>query len=100
MERSEMKKHAILNLLSTIPQKVLSLHGTENITEFVLHELCNTHCFDFKKAAYLVDNPDFDCLKGVAGFSSDEAYPKETIWEKPELFTAHMKKAAFNKKVR
>jgi hypothetical protein len=101
MERSEMnKEHAILTFLTTLPQKVLSLHGTENSTEFVLHELCNAHCFDLKKAAYLVDNPDFDCLKGVAGFSADEAYSKDTIWEKPELFTAHMQKAAFNKKVR
>jgi hypothetical protein len=101
MERSEMlKKHAILTLLSTIPQKVLSLHGTDNITEFVLHELCNRDCFDFKKAAYLVDNPDFDCLKGIAGFSADEAYSKNVIWETPELFSEHMQKASFNKKVR
>ncbi len=101
MERSEMlKKHAILNHLSTLPQKLLSVHGTENVTEFVLHDLCNAHCFDLKKAAYLVDNPDFDCLKGVAGFSAEDAYPQDTIWETPELFIAHMKKAAFNNKVR
>ena len=101
MERSEMlKKHAILNHLSTLPQKLLSVHGTENVTEFVLHDLCSTHCFDLKKAAYLVDNPDFDCLKGVAGFSAEEAYPQDAIWETPELFIAHMKKSAFNNKVR
>ena len=101
MERSEiLKKHDIFKRICTLPQKVLSLHGTENVTDFVLHELCNPHCFGFKKAAYLVDNPDFDCLKGVAGFAEDEAYPKETIWETPELFTNHMQKSAFNTKVR
>lgn len=94
-----LKKHAILNQLSTLPQKLLSLHGTNNVTEFVLHELCNPHCFDLKKAAYLVDNPDFDCLKGVAGFASNEAY-KDTIWDKPEAFIAHMEKSNFNNKVR
>lgn len=95
-----LKKHAILNCLSAIPQKVLSLHGTENMSEFVLHEICNPECFNLTKAAFLVDNPDFDCLKGVAGFSADEAYQKQPIWDNPELFTDHMKKAAFNQKVR
>jgi len=101
MERSEMlKKHAILNHLTTLPQKVLSLHGVEHVTEFVLHDLCNESCFNLQKAAYLVDNPDFDCLKGVAGFSAREAYDKDIIWETPELFMAHMQKAPFNQKVR
>lgn len=95
-----LKKHAILNQLSSLPQKVLSLHGQENVSDFVLHELCNQNCFDLKKAAYLVDNPDFDCLKGVAGYSLEEAYTKNPVWETPELFMAHMAKAQFNQKVR
>ncbi len=97
-----LKKHDILNHLTTLPQKVLSLHGVENIniTEFVLHDLCNKGCFNLQKAAYLVDNPDFNCLKGVAGFSSQEAYDKDVIWETPELFMQHMYKAPFNQKVR
>ncbi len=100
MERSEMlKKHAILNHLSTLPQKLLSLHGTENTSAFLLHDLCNANCFDFSKAAYVVDNPDFDCLKGIAGFSAEEAYGKDS-WQTPELFVNHMQKAAFNNKVR
>lgn len=94
------KKHDLLHSLANLPQKVLSLHGTENVSEFVLHDLCNARCFDIPKAAYIVDNPDFDMLKGVAGFSANEAFNSEIIWETPELFIAHMKEAPFNQKVR
>ena len=102
MERSEiLKRHEILNNISSLPQKVLSLHGTENVAEFVLHDLCNQNCFDLQKAAYIVDNPDFDCLKGVAGYCTDQSYTtKNNIWETPELFAQYMKKAPFNQKVR
>ena len=48
-----LKKHAILNHLSTLPQKLLSVHGTENVTEFVLHDLCSAHCFDLTKSGLL-----------------------------------------------
>ena len=95
-----LKKHAILNHLSSLPKKVLSLHGRQHISDFVLHDLCNPQCFDIKKAAYLVDNPDFDCLKGVAGFSDEEAYGSNTMWENPDLFVAHIEKSPFNNKVR
>lgn len=101
MERPDiLKKHEILNRLSALPQKLLRLHGNENVSEFVLHELCNHNCFNITKAAYLVDNPDFDCIKGVAGFSATEAFNSDAIWDNPESFTEHMKKSQFNTKVR
>ena len=91
----------ILKCLSSIPQKMLSVHGTENTTEFVLHELCSNCCFNFQKAAYFVDNSDFNCCKGVAGCCSTEQYKAEhPHWHAPEPFSDHMKKASFNKKVR
>jgi hypothetical protein len=91
----------ILWCLSCIPQKMLTLHGTENTTEFVLHELCSDCCFNFSKAAYFIDNPDFNCCKGVAGWCSTECYPgQECYWRSPEPFSQHMRQAAFNQKVR
>ena len=101
MERSEVsKKNDILSHLSTLPEKVLSLHGIDGVSQFVLHDLCNKDCFNLQKAAYIVDNPDFDCLRGVAGFSHDEAYTKQGIWTNPEQFISHMSNASFNQKVR
>ncbi len=94
-------EHKILNHLTYLPRKILSLNDRENITEFVLHDLCGQDCFNLEKAAYFVDNPDFDCLKGVAGFSRVEAYPDScNIWETPKAFSVHMSKAPFNQKVR
>ncbi len=94
-------QYSILNTLSRLPRKMLSLKGHENVTEFVLHELCHKNCFNLDKAAYFVDNPDFDCLKGMAGFSALEAYnPTEDIWHNPRSFSTHMRGAPFNQKVR
>ena len=80
---------------------MLLLHGRDNVIEFVLHELCHEQCFNLEKAAYVVDNPDFNCLKGVAGFARSEAYEKEAdVWKNPDAFSAHMQSSPFNQKVR
>lgn len=103
MKREQFSKRDqnILFCLSCIPQKMLNIHGAENTTEFVLHELCGPHCFNFPKAAYFVDNPDFDCCKGVAGCCCDERYcAADDPWCTQQPFSQHMQQAAFNKKVR
>lgn len=95
------RHYAVLHRLSSLPRKMLSLKNHENVTEFVLHELCNKNCFNLAKAAYFVDNPDFDCLKGLAGFCADEAYTlQENIWAHPSAFSTHMQGAPFNQHVR
>lgn len=83
-----------------LPRKMITLHGNENVSEFVLHELCNPSCFNIKKAAYFIDNPDFDCLKGVAGVCQDESAGIDDIWQKPEEFSLYMRQSPFNQKVR
>lgn len=91
----------LLRCLAYLPQKMLAMHGIENLTEFVLHDLCNQRCFNLSKAAYFVDNPDFDYLKGVAGFDNKEDFiPCEDLWSHPEQFSDHMKHCEFNKQVR
>lgn len=94
------QQHTLLSNLQELPRKMLLLHGVDNITEFVLHELCQEKCFNIHKAAYFVDNPDFDCLKGVAGIDHEEGFIGNDIWHNPDNFSEHMKKSSFNKKVR
>jgi hypothetical protein len=94
------QRYAVLNCLSSLPKKILSLHGTDNVTEFVLHDLANNKCFNLKTAAFFIDNPDFDCLKGVAGFSQSEQYAGPESWNNPEKFSEHMRTSQFNNKVR
>lgn len=95
------KKNIILNHLSRLPQKILSLHGRGDLTEFVLRDLCHKDCFNLKKAAFFVDNPDFNCLKGIAGFSHEENPTVcDHLWDHPERFMERIQESNFNKKVR
>ncbi|MCK5633111.1 hypothetical protein KAH94_05135 [bacterium] len=95
------RESKILGTLSRLPQKILSLHGREDVTEFVLRDLCHEHCFNLKKAAFFVDNPDFNCLKGVAGYyHEDTPTVCDFLWDHPEQFMKRMQESSFNKKVR
>ena len=72
--------------LRRLPRKMLQLHGLDNITDFVLHELCSKDCFNIPKAAYFVENPAFNCFKGVVGVSGTELQDVGDIWTNPEMF--------------
>jgi len=89
----------LLRIIHRLPQNILKMHDTENVCEFVLHDLCCQECFNLQKAAYFVDNPAFNCLKGVAGYECSQAYNGD-IWHDPEAFTEHMRASDFNQKVR
>lgn len=96
-----VRDYHILSSLSNIPKKIVTLHGTENLSEFVLHELSRPQCFNLPRVAYFVDNPDFNYCKGVAGCCTKEEYGANSCkWEAPEKFSDHMKQSSFNKKVR
>lgn len=94
------KQYRMLKHMSDLPRKIIVNHCTDNVAECVLYELCQEQCFNLNKAAYFVDNPDFNCARGVAGFSRDESYPQSSIWQDLSAFSAHMKESSFNKKVR
>ncbi len=102
MEKNNKNRNYKVPLfLSSMPGKIVSLHGRENITEFVLHDLASKSCFNLAKATYLVDNPDFDHLKGVAGYLHTQAFEHgDAIWDSADTFSRHMEKAPFNKSVR
>jgi hypothetical protein len=97
----EERKKRLADAISFMPRKILQLHGRDNVAEFVLHELGKKDNFNLARAAYIIDNPDFNCMKGVAGFSNQEVYSgSHEIWSEPEEFTRHMANSAFNNKVR
>lgn len=103
MERDEiyLKHQKVLGLLSCLPKKMLSVHSLDNATEFVLHESCNETCFNLHKAAYFIDNPDFNMFRGVAGFSQAEIYGDwDQMWNNPDAFTTFMQRSDFNQKIR
>lgn len=95
------RHQVIVACLSSLPKKILALKDHETSHSLVLFELCSDRCFKLEKAAYFVDNPDFDCSRGVAGFFVQEQ-PKNMadIWTDPELFSQQVKRSAFYQKVR
>ena len=94
------RQNRMLHHLARLPRLMIDIHGRDNVSEFILHELCSAPCFNLRKAAYFVDNPDFNCLHGVAGFADDQAYQDQEIWESPDEFSKYMQNAAFNNHVR
>ncbi|MCF7900270.1 hypothetical protein K9K77_02055 [Candidatus Babeliales bacterium] len=102
MEKKDTKqrKEKLLKCICSLPKKMITLHGAENMTEFLLHHLSQPECFNLMRAALFVDNPDFNHLKGIVGIEKHEAYKKDNHWDNPKDFSAHMENKAFNKKVR
>lgn len=103
MERKDVspRYQEMLKCFTHLPQQILSLHGIDNMTEFVLHSLCNEGCLNLSKAAYFIDNPDFDCLKGMAGFDKYEAYhTADSLLHNDTSFNSHLLQCAFNQIVR
>lgn len=100
MKNDKLNYEKLLRNLVHMPKKIMSLEGNEKTPEFVLHELCNEDHFNLGKAAFFVDSPDFNFLKGIAGFSKTEAPSMMDIWQDPHTFIDHMQKASFNQKVK
>jgi len=101
--KHELPEHsvALLKVLSGLPRRMTAVHGYDAIADLVLHELSCDGCFGFKRAAYLIDNPDFDCLQGVAGYCSAESFqPVTDAWQDVDRFSSHISTAPFNQKVR
>ena len=93
--------HRALCYMVHIPRKMLQLHGDDHLAQYVLHDLAGEQCLNFNKAAYFVDNPDFDCMKGVAGYSRTEAcLLPANFWQSQEPFTEALQQSEFNKAVR
>jgi hypothetical protein len=99
-KNQEQRRNELLRCICKLPRQMTLIHGADNMTEFLLHHLADPNCFNFSKAAYFVDNPDFNLFKGVAGFHRLEAFQEEDHWGNPKQFTSHMKDASFNRRVR
>lgn len=69
------QKQLMLNVAATIPYKILSWYQQEcidNMTKFVVYEICSKNCFGLKKAAFFVNNPDFKWFRGIVGYQARE----------------------------
>jgi len=95
------RQHCVLHNLSKLPKKIIERHSHEQLHEFILHEIACEGCFDLSKVIFLIDNPEFNILKGIAGVARTEAFSNgDSIWTDIDRFTIHMKGAAFNDKAK
>ncbi len=89
----------LLQHLGNLRKMIVHNHELENLSEFVLYDLCNGPCCKVNKAAYFINNPDFNLLKGVAGYHKKDTYLADS-WNQQKKFITSMKNSAFNQKVR
>jgi hypothetical protein len=95
-----MKTIKNIDHLLGLPRKILHHHDVEGLAQLVLHELGHDESLGLSKAGYLIDNPDFGCMRGVAGYSSDEcAYHQHDMWHTPQTFSHDMQEAPFHKRL-
>lgn len=100
MKHSPQREN-VLHALHHLPRKMLKVHDHHDGAAFVLHELCHPECFDVQKAAYLVNNPDFDCVQGIAGISRDEGgFIHNIAWDHPDEFSSYIETSPFHQQVR
>jgi hypothetical protein len=91
----------IMHTLLQLPHKILCHHDVEDLAHLVLHELGHDNNFSLDKAIYLVDNPDFDCLKGIAGYSRQECqFHADNFWDDAAKFNHDMKAASFHNAIK
>lgn len=101
VESFSMQERGLIDLVTGLPHKILQNYAVDGLSQMVLHDLGHEHGFGFAKATYLLDNPDFDHLVGVAGYDKQEChFHKDDIWHDPTCFKGDMDKAAFHSHVR
>lgn len=90
--------HEILMAISNLPHKIVTLHSHDSLPALVLNTVCSKECFDIKRAAYIVNNPDFNCLKGIVGIdqSSVTDMSQEHAWQAPDELLQRLHRSSFH----
>lgn len=88
----------LLAQLLGLPHKILSHHEHAGLAPLILHELGHDSAFKFKKASYLVNNPDFDCVRGFAGYCTDDCCHHDSdMWGSVDASASNLQQAPFHK---
>jgi hypothetical protein len=97
----DLQENELLRVLLDLPNKILQHEELDHLPHLVLHELGKNQRLGFKRASYLIYNPDFGCIKGIAGYCQDETkFHKDDLWHDPASFHDDMKSANFYNKIK
>lgn len=94
------KSAHIVSKIGGLLKNILVSQEHDHVVDIVMHQLCSNTGLDVHKAAYFVDNPDFDCLHGVTGYCSDEMGKYQCDWSDREKFAHTIVNTPFNKDVK
>ena len=86
----------LVDALLGLPHKIIKNQHVDGLAHLVMHEISKPERFGLQKSAFLVDNPDFDCLKGIAGYSHDSHAHLDDVWQNPDSFLNMLGGATFN----
>lgn len=101
IKNCQVSQEKMLHYLTHLRKMIVKHHELDNLSDFVLHDLCTGPCFQVNKAAYFVNNPDFNLVRGITGYDHHGLQKSvEDIWTYKDEFTLHMQDSSFNKKVR
>ncbi len=90
----------LLSMLLDLPNKILNHHEVDGLAQLILHDVAHENHFGLKRASYLIDNPEFDCLRGVAGYVDSECkHHQHDMWTTPHSFAHDMREAAFHNRL-
>jgi len=93
------RQQAILESLSRLPEYLIKHHEEQRLADLVLHHMCKDDCFGLQKAAYLVNNPDFACLKGVSGWHREDMPVDSCAWAGQDIVLSHLERSSFHKNI-
>lgn len=89
-----------IEYLTQLGKSIVTNYEQKILAQAVLHHLGHELKFNFQKIAYVVENPDFHQVIGVAGYHKDECtLHSENIWSDLEEFTNQMQNSSFNNQV-
>ncbi|MFH1831727.1 MAG: hypothetical protein ABH827_02885 [bacterium] len=90
-----------LKTILAIPRKILDNHEVDGLAQMVLHELGQEKNLDLKRAYFMVSSPDFNHVRGVAGFCSQESSDScQVMWQDPNLFHQKIQTSAFHENMK
>ncbi len=91
----------IIESLCKLPHHIIKNQHQDGLAQLVLHDLAHKNAFGFKRATFLIDNPDFDHLVGAAGFCDKECHlHDEDIWNTPPKFFKDMENGHYHNDIR
>jgi len=86
--------------LLKIPQHILMHSHILGLADLLVGNLSSKRYFNLKKSAYLLNNPEFDCIKGISGVEHQDLGDWDNHWDNPLDKIEKLSNSLFNQKIK